>query len=93
LEGEPNEAPEEWLISIVAEEFHITPRQARRELDEDDGLILDILDLRSFARAHADVKAATSAGKTIDNPRRAQRQVLLLQHELRQQHQKEREQA
>ena len=53
----------EWLISRICEEFHCLPSQAVREWDADDmGLVLDVLELRGYARAKAAWDRATESG-------------------------------
>ena len=53
----------EWLISRICEEFHCLPSQAVREWDADDeGLVLDVIELRGYARAKAAWDRATEGG-------------------------------
>lgn len=64
LEGEEDgAAPEAWLISRLCEEFGCRPSEA---LDEPAGLTLEIMELRAYARAKAELEAAQ---KEEDVPR------------------------
>jgi len=46
------EAPEEWIISTICEEFHCLPNEAIKAIQEDEGFTLfKILDYRAYARA------------------------------------------
>ena len=51
--------PVEWFISVVAEAFACTPSVARAEIERDPRLVLDVLDLRRYARAKVEVEQAT----------------------------------
>lgn len=64
LEGEEDgAAPEAWLISRLCEEFGCRPSEA---LDEPAALTLEIMELRAYARAKAELEAAQ---KEEDVPR------------------------
>ena len=53
----------EWLISRICEEFQCLPSQAVREWEADDeGLVLDVLELRGYARAKQAWDQATESG-------------------------------
>lgn len=53
----------EWLISRICEEFQCLPSQAVREWDADDeGLVLDVMELRGYARAKQAWDQATESG-------------------------------
>ena len=53
-EQEGADAPYEWLVSLVCEEFNCLPSAARRELDHDpDHMALQIMSMRAFARTKA----------------------------------------
>ena len=67
----------EWLISRICEEFQCLPSQAVREWDADDeGLVLDVMELRGYARAKQAWDEAS--GSDGDQARVAK----LLQHDL-----------
>lgn len=51
--------PEDWLVSRVCEEFHLTPAKAVREIENDDGLLFRVIDLRTLKRAKDSYDAAT----------------------------------
>ncbi len=55
--------PVEWLISTVCEAFQVPPSVAKAELTANPRLVLDILDLRRYAQAKADVAAADENAK------------------------------
>lgn len=40
------------MISRVCEEFHLTPRDAERLLDDDGERVLNIMDLRAYKAAY-----------------------------------------
>lgn len=67
MEGDDKAVPpEEWNISRICEEFPaFTPEQARDALDNDDGLIAAIVELRAFARAHAILDRAAQLGQDV----------------------------
>ena len=50
-------APAEWLLSRICEEFGCRPSEA---LGEDGTLVMEILELRSYARTKAAVDRAQS---------------------------------
>ena len=53
----------EWLISRICEEFQCLPSQAVREWDADAaGLVLDLMELRGYARAKYAWDQATVSG-------------------------------
>jgi hypothetical protein len=45
----------EWFVSQVAESFHISPLQARAEIEDDPAFVIDVMEMRAFAAAKADV--------------------------------------
>lgn len=46
------DAPEEWVISRICEEFNCLPNAAVQAILEDEGgLLFKIMDLRAYARA------------------------------------------
>ena len=50
--NEEEDAPYEWMISRVCEEFNVLPSAAIRELENDaEHLVFSILTCRAFARA------------------------------------------
>ena len=56
------EAPPEWLLSRVCEEFHCTPDEAKG-LDADE--VLTIIDLRQYRYAKEAVEAPDSNDETL----------------------------
>lgn len=54
--------PREWWISRVCEEFHCTPSQA---LQEDAWDVLNILELRQYARAYGAVMRPDSTEESL----------------------------
>lgn len=66
LDGrEGGAAPDEWLLSRICEEFNCTPAEA---VEQPLGLVLDILELRAYARAKDQLDRAKSEA---DVPRTA----------------------
>lgn len=49
----------EWFIGRICEEFRCVPSVAVREIERDPRLVLDIMELRRYARAKAEVENAT----------------------------------
>lgn len=76
LDGDPGVGPpRELLVSRICEEFGCLPSVAERELlDGDSVLLFDVLALRSYLRAKAQLDGATRQGDVPMTP--AVRQVL-----------------
>jgi hypothetical protein len=53
-------------VSRVCEEFSCLPSQAERELDNDTGLLFDILGMRAFSGAWRDLEAAIKNDKLTE---------------------------
>jgi len=63
------QAPWEWLVSRVCEEFGCLPSAAIRELEEMPvGLVFDVMALRSYARTKDRVDAAKKASDMPTGP-------------------------
>jgi hypothetical protein len=62
LQDETVDAPIEWLVSVICEEFHCRPSQAEWEIENNTQMVLDILDMRGYVRAYQTLKAAKSEG-------------------------------
>jgi hypothetical protein len=71
------QAPEQWLVSRVCEEFGCLPSEALVEIEEGPTqLVLDIMELRAYAGAkriveqvyEASKRAAISGGEMPDMP-------------------------
>lgn len=77
VEGGPP-VPVEWFVSVVAEAFGCTPSVARAEIERDPRLVLDVLDLRRYARAKVEVEHAT---KDSEASEWAKKWVFDIQHE------------
>lgn len=61
LEPEDYDVAYLWRVSVVAQEYGITPRQAAREIEDDPlGLALEVLPLRRYAEAFAVWKSCDS---------------------------------
>jgi hypothetical protein len=57
-----SEQPVEAVVSRICSEFGLTPRQAWQELEEDDGLLADVLEFRAYANAYQRVMSAKQSG-------------------------------
>ncbi|MDP3717089.1 MAG: hypothetical protein Q8T13_04885 [Acidobacteriota bacterium] len=51
LEGRKSLMPQEWVVSRIAEEFHLPPSLAVRELRRHRDLVLRVMELRAYADA------------------------------------------
>ncbi len=82
LEGDSSASPPfEWVVSRTCEEFNCLPSQAVKELlDDPTNLAIDIMELRSYARAK---ELLDNAKKPEDVPKSpAIDEVWMVQHEL-----------
>jgi hypothetical protein len=88
------EAPFEWLVSRVCEEFSCVPSVAIRELEElPGGLIEAIMAYRSYKRRRDGLKAAEAADDSKEANSAAYREVLAMQFEVMKMRRLEREEG
>lgn len=71
--------PREWYVSQICQEFHCTPEEALRQ---DALLAMDIMELRSYAKAKAILDSAETEEQAARAPEWGRDKVMQIEAEL-----------